>query len=351
MATITRILKSLFEDKERVTFYPTFGYREGNDWHIPLRVWVHEPRRLVEAVVGNLADNLGDRQEHEQKNFETRLAHIVADSESWEKVIFRFDNDPEEEEWRVQSEDGSHPKSDLNGIIKGCIKLNDARARSLIRAQKAQKRWLTFRAISDEHSGIGRVRLVEREGLSVISDIDDTLKVTEIPAGGKIVVVNTFFRDFIVAPAMVDRYKEVGQASFHYVSGAPWQLFQPLSDFLVKKGFPEGSFHMKSVPTNLLSPTTWEDLLKLAGDATVEQKLAQITEIITRFPQRKFILVGDSGEHDPEIYQQLQEKFGDQIEEIVIRDVINSRHNNPDRLAGMSIIPARTVVDGVSEFG
>ncbi|MFW2368769.1 MAG: phosphatidate phosphatase App1 family protein [Desulforhopalus sp.] len=351
MATIIRTLTCLFEDKERVTFYPTFGYREGKDWYIPLRVWVHEPRRLVEAVVCQLADIIGNRKEHEQKNFETRLAHIVADSESREKVIFKFDNDPEEEEFRVQTEDGCYPRSDLNGIIKGFVRISDARAHSLMKAQKAQMGWLTFRAISDEHSGIGRVRLVEREGLSVISDIDDTLKVTEIPAGGNIVAVNTFFRDFTVAPEMVDRYKEVGQASFHYVSGAPWQLFQPLSDFLVEKGFPEGSFHMKSVPSNLLSPTTWHDLLKLTGDATEEQKLSQISEIMTRFPLRKFILVGDSGEHDPEIYQQLQEKFGDQIVEIVIRDVINSRNNTPERLAGMSIIPARTVVDGASEFG
>ena len=41
------------------------------------------------------------------------LPHFVADSESREKVVFRFDNDPVEEEWRVQSENGMYPKSNL----------------------------------------------------------------------------------------------------------------------------------------------------------------------------------------------------------------------------------------------
>lgn len=350
MVSIRKVLKSLLKDEESVTCYPTFGYREGNYWKIPLRVWVHEPRRLIEAVARHVVDTIGQIRDHEQINFETRITDIVADSESLEKVVFIFDNDPEKEEWRVQLEDGSHPRSDLNGIINGFIKLSEKRAASLLQFQDARDGGLTFRAISDEHIGIGRVRLLEPEGVSVISDIDDTLKVTEIPAGGKIVVVNTFFRDFAVASGMVDRYKKISTASFHYVSGAPWQLYQPLYDFLTREGFPEGSFHMKSVPTNLFSLTTWKDLLKLIGDATVEQKLSQISKIITRFPEREFILVGDSGEHDPEIYQQLRDRFGDQVREIVIRDVINARQTTPSRLEGMSVIPARTVTDGSSEF-
>jgi phosphatidate phosphatase APP1 len=36
------------------------------------------------------------------------------------------------------------------------------------------------------------------------------------------------------------------QARFHYVSGTPCQLWQPLSAFLANKGFPKGSFHLLS---------------------------------------------------------------------------------------------------------
>ena len=158
---------------------------------------------------------------------------------------------------------------------------------------------------------------------------------------------NTFFKNFTAAPKMEDFYTSLGSASFHYVSGSPWQLYSPLGDFMAGT-YPEGTFHMKNVPTNLLSPKTWKDLLKLTGDATIEQKLIQITEIIRRFPNRQFILVGDSGEHDPEIYRQLQDRFGDQVQEIWIRDVVNVRHTTPTRLVGMRIIAVRTVLEGIS---
>lgn len=347
---IRNAIKKLFEDNEHVTVYPTYGYRDGDDWKIPLRVWVHEPRKIIEAVIGQLVNNIGEIQDQERVNLETRMAYILADSESRERVIFTFDDDPEEEQWQVRSDDGNYSRSDLNGIVEGSMQLSDERARSLLRAQESNEGWLTFRAVSDEHNGSGRVRLLERHGVSVISDIDDTLKITEIPAGGKIVVINTFFRNFTVAPEMVNTYKNFKGASFHYVSGAPWQLFQPLSDFIVKEAFPEGSFHMKGVPTNLLSPGTWRDLARLTGDATVDQKLQQISEILIRFPERKFILVGDSGEHDPEIYRHLQTRFSDQVKKIIIRDVVNSRHLSSGRLRGMSVIPARTVREGDSEF-
>jgi len=107
---------------------------------------------------------------------------------------------------------------------------------------------------------------------------------------------------------------------------------------------------MKSVPKNLLSPSTWRDLLKLVGDATVEQKISQISELMYRFPERKFIFVGDSCEHDPEVYGQLRDTFGDQVQEIWIRDVVNERQTHPERLTGMKIIEALTVSEGVSEF-
>ncbi len=338
MPSFKKILNKLFSDNEIVTIYPTYGYREGRDWKIPVRIWIHEPRKLAEEIVVMLADSVDTTQDHDLKNLAARIVDIVADSESLEKVIFRFDNDPEEEEWRVQSADGDYPRSDLNGIIEGFITLSDARALTLLEAQNTQNGWLTFRAISKDHSGIGRVRLIEQEGLSVISDIDDTIKITEIPSGGKVVVKNTFFRDFVAAPGMAARYKNLGDACFHYVSGGPWQLYKPLSCLIKEQGFPEGSFHMKSVPKNLLSLTTWKNLLKLIGDATVEQKTDQISEILRRFPKRKFIFVGDSGEHDPEVYGQLREAFGDQVKEIWIRDVVNARQADPDRLNGMIII-------------
>ncbi len=59
-----------------------------------------------------------------------------------------------------------------------------------------------------------------------------------------------------------------------------------------------------------------------------------------RFPKRRFILIGDSGEKDPEVYREIQRRFPAQVQEIMIRDVTNALANDPARLEGMTVIPA-----------
>jgi len=325
-----------FSDEEQVTFYPAYGYWDGTNWKVPLRAWVHEPRALVENVIARVAKSLGGLDAAEIANFKTRLADFVADDESGEKVVFKFDQDPDGEEYRVQAADGGFPDSEWNGLIEGFITLPEVRVQKLLLSQKSLDNRLTYRAVSPEHRGVGRIQLLAPQGRSIISDIDDTIKITEILAGAKIVIRNTFFRDFAAVPGMAKMYRAFKDAAFHYVSGSPYQLFRPLAEFLLKTatGFPEGTFHMKTVRTNLLSAASWEDLQNLIGEeATFNQKVAQISEIITRFPGRKFILIGDSGEKDPEVYREMQEKFPKQVEEIRLRDL------NLARLQGMTIIP------------
>ncbi len=342
-------------DEEQVTFYPTYGCREGDDWMIPMRAWVHERRGLAEEVLARTAKSIGRLDQKEIDNFRLRIEAFVADSESGEMVTFAFDHDPENRAYRVQSDHENFPKTDLNGLVEGVIKIPITKAKELLRRQGSQNGWLTYRVANKGHSGEGRVCLLDPTGLSVISDIDDTIKITEIPAGLKVIVRNTFFRDFEAVPEVAKMYQEWSGASFHYVSGSPWQLYRPLSQFLFsEKGrFPEGTFHMKNVRMHLGNKNTWEDLKELVTNenATYDQKVAQISEIMERFPKRKFILVGDSGEKDPEVYREIKKKFSDQVQEIIIRDVVNDRVDNKSRLEGMTIIQAPTVIKGVSQFG
>jgi phosphatidate phosphatase APP1 len=46
-----------------------------------------------------------------------------------------------------------------------------------------------------------------------------------------------------------------------------------------------------------------------------------IEQIMADFGQRRFILIGDSGEHDPEIYGDLARKHGERVAHIYIRNV------------------------------
>lgn len=345
--------KATASGSTNVMVYPTYGYLDGDEWVVPMRVLIFDTRTSVERVVTRLAASRYNLSDRERQNFRNRMRYIVADSESRERPVFVFDGDPGETEYQVLNEDGRALRSDLNGLINGTIRIPADKAEELLENSGSENGWLTIRSVSRNLRGSGRIQLIEPEGLSVISDIDDTIKITEIPAGGRIVVQNTFFKDYTAAPGMKQLYQQWSDATFHYVSGAPWQLFPSLNNFLVRNaGFPEGTFHMKNVRKNLFNVASWRDLRELATNelVTFDQKVEQISELFERFPGREFILVGDSGELDPEVYSKIRELFPDQIREIFIRDVVNDRVNNPERLEGMRIIRARTIEPGVTQF-
>lgn len=339
--------------ENRVTFYTTYGAQQNDNWIIPLRIWVHEKPDLARALLARaVRDELVERAglpelDQAQKDlFMYRADGFIADSESRETVSFSFDGDPDNRQYELRNAEGDSD-SDRNGLIEGTITLPNEKAKKLLVAQGSDKGWLTFRAVSDDHGGVGRVRLIEAEGVSVISDVDDTAKVTNIPSGEAEVLKNTFFRDFIAAPCMADLYRSYGDdVTFHYVSGGPWQMYGPLAEFLFgeEAGFPEGTFHMKNVRTNPFESESYEDIWKLIGSGsqqvTFEQKVAQISALLRDFPQRAFVLIGDSGEKDPEVFAAIRKRFPDQVAEIQIRDVVNHAQAKPERLIGMRIIPA-----------
>ena len=344
------------EPNEIVTIYPAYGYQDQTRWVVPLRVWVHERRPAAEAAAVEIVARMDGVASEELHNFRDRVIDFLADSESREVVSLTFDHDPLEEQFPLTDSSGRIKRSDLNGLIEGTISLSLERAEVLLKSQQSLNGWLSLSVTSNGHTGVGRIELIAPAGISIISDIDDTIKITEVPAGLEVVARNSLLQDFRAAPEMADRYRgwlDSG-ASFHYVSGGPWQMYRPVSSFLINDndGFPEGSFHMKSLQKNLFSTSSWKNLAELASykEQTIEHKISQITLIMERFPRRQFILVGDSGEKDPEVYRAIQNKFSEQIVEIWIRDIVNDREKNPDRLDGMHVIPASTVEYRASEI-
>ena len=65
----------------------------------------------------------------------------------------------------------------------------------------------------------------------------------------------------------------------------------------------------------------------------MKYKLRTVNKLLRRYPKRKFILIGDSGEKDPEVYLQIARNRPDQVVQILIRevytgsDLLNARHN------------------------
>ena len=53
------------------------------------------------------------------------------------------------------------------------------------------------------------------------------------------------------------------------------------------------------------------------------------------------MLIGDSGERDPEVFEAIRQMHPAQVDRIFIRDIVNDEVNNPDRLADITAIPAK----------
>ena len=168
-------------------------------------------------------------------------------------------------------------------------------------------------ADSDSRKIHGRVQLIPPEGISVISDVDDTIKVSRILQKSEL-FTNTFVKPYSSVSGMAHRYQQWAEqgATFHYVSGTPWQLYPALSTFMSNEGFPAGSFHLRTIHF-------WDRRLRnLFADAHTYKK-PPIREILLRYPLRQFVLVGDLGEYDAEIYSELARECPNQVHSIWLR--------------------------------
>jgi hypothetical protein len=212
-----------------------------------------------------------------------------------------------------------------DGHFEGELRLSAGEIEELPGGQEPTDGFLPFEALTrpdDERRFVGRAQLVGPTGLSLISDIDDTIKHSQV-GDPQAVLTNTFLRQFTAVPGMPELYRQCAQRGvvFHYVSGSPWQLYLPLAEFLVAAGLPAGSFdlkHFRLKDSSMLSLLQSQEAFKVPA----------IERIMTRFPHRKFVLIGDSGEQDPEIYAQVARQHGAQIAAILIRNVTGEQIDN-----------------------
>jgi hypothetical protein len=282
---------------ERVVFFPGIGQRsaDGAHWEIEIRGWIFEPEaRTALLPVFRTTLGLGQLDEAEEKIFRERARLFLVDNERDKRVSI----------W-LAGEEHKLSKSGPNGHFTSRLRILPA----------GVSRRLEFAG--------GQVHLLEPTGISVISDIDDTIKISEV-ADRRALLMNTFARPFQAVAGMAVLYKswEKAGAQFHYVSASPWQLYPPLAEFQEANGFPTGTFHLKEF--------RWKDRSFFdLFDSPEKYKLGVIEPLLRRFPNRRFILVGDSGEKDPEIYGTLVRKYPKQIDRIFIRDVTGEAADTP----------------------
>jgi phosphatidate phosphatase APP1 len=177
--------------------------------------------------------------------------------------------------------------------------------------------------------------------LGVISDMDDTVLQSEITSfvrAARLMLLENA-RTRLPFPGVAAFYRALangargaGANPIFYVSSSPWNLYDVIADFLDAQQIPIG-------PMLLRDWDIGRDMLR-----TREYKLGQIREILSTYPALPFILVGDNGQEDPEIYRTLVTEFPGRILAIYIRNV--SRH--PERSASIRALAEQVEAAGSS---
>lgn len=161
----------------------------------------------------------------------------------------------------------------------------------------------------------------ESAAYGVVTDIDDTILHTGVTSYLKWqVIANTLFKraesriPLHGAPELYHRLHAGagGQARnpIFYVSHSPWNLYRYLEYFLSRNAFPAGPILLRSMASFLS---------RRRGGAPHKQH--EIENILKTYRDLPFILIGDSGERDADIYLELARRFPGRIRAIYLRSV------------------------------
>ena len=323
-------------DQPAMTVYPAIGYPVDRDtWRVSVSgfAWYapEEFNRRQKMMIGMLRNVMGVTSEELQTpTFESRINQFMAAACAKLPLEIRIGKSrfPIRKATRRNGsfEDVFHVRSKDLGLVGN--------------QQESQQslRETTFELASpefDQPLATGKVFLFPANGISVVSDIDDTIKDTQV-GDRRELLANTFLREFRSIEGMAELYQSWAKqgAAFHYVSSSPWQLFDALYQFGETSGFPSGTMHLRNF--RLRDHLLRKIVLRRNG------KVLAIRKLLQALPDRKFILIGDSGEKDPKIYRKICRQFPSQVKAVFIRD-LEHRPIEAERLAKLN----KTIPDGL----
>lgn len=169
----------------------------------------------------------------------------------------------------------------------------------------------------------GQVLVPQGARFGVISDIDDTVvrsSATNVLKMAWIVLRNNAHTRLpFEGVAAFYRALQRGEdgASFNpifYVSSSPWNIYDVLEDFLNVHGVPPGPLFLKDWSPTVLGKHR-------------DYKIDVIRRLMETYGEMPFVLIGDSGEEDPEIYLQTVREHPGRILAVYIRDVTSARRD------------------------
>jgi Uncharacterized conserved protein len=155
----------------------------------------------------------------------------------------------------------------------------------------------------------------------VISDIDDTViqsRVSNFLLAARTVLLGNA-RTRLPFPGVAAFYRALHDGAtghehnpIFYVSSSPWNIYDVIAEFMELQQIPRGPILLRD----------WDIALgALSSTRHFDHKGEAIRRILATYPELPFILIGDTSQHDPEIYRAIVQEFPRRIRAIYIRDV------------------------------
>jgi phosphatidate phosphatase APP1 len=181
----------------------------------------------------------------------------------------------------------------------------------------------------------------------IVSDIDDTVMITALPRP-LVALWNTAVQREAArkpVPGMAALYREIlaqdPDTVVVYLSTGAWNVAPALEEFLARHGYPRGPLLM----------TDWGPTQDAWFRSGREHKRTQLRRLLAELPGLTWLLVGDDGQHDPELYGEVADASPDKVRAVAIRQLSAIEqvltHGTPEPLPEAQAAPPRSTVEEV----
>ncbi|CAF1169499.1 unnamed protein product [Rotaria sordida] len=291
---------------------PTTNAHPSDDWILYAQGWFFEENRfrakLARTALSTVVSNIDRKRVSHFTGSGLKYKTLCMDGLTYEMCI----------------------KTDGDGLVKKQFQLSNNNVQNFRVSGGTYGKVEYFLSTIDKTiQRKGEIFLCDDNGISIISDIDDTIKLTGVTSVRSI-LRNTFSGQYKSIPGMSERYRHYElyyNATFHYLTASPDQLYPFLHEFIQREQFPLGSYHMRHF--------TWCNINFFeffSSNSFIKQKTKILHMFFQETRSRKFILFGDIFQKDPEIYANIYQQYPERILKIFIRVSSKNLSNRLNRV-------------------
>jgi len=260
-------------------------------------------------------------------------ASLAAETDSrWRNLVrmfhlFETDEVPHARLKAVFGNAESEIRADAEGYFDIEFRINERKENDLWHALELE---LLEPAVENHARTSGQILIPPASAkFAVISDIDDTVIKTNVRNKLKMLATTVLTNEHTRLPfeGVAEFYRALQNGRggnennpIFYVSSSPWNLYTLITEVFKKREIPPGPLFLKDFGTHTVFK---------ASDHRAH-KLENIRRILDTYPNLPFVLIGDDGEQDPQIYRQIVGEYAGRIRVIYIRKVGGSGGNEDE---------------------